>query len=508
MTFDYQTPTQPDILEVIADLSNDEVRTPPSVANAVLDLLPAEVWTDSTLRWLDPGVKTGVFLREITKRLLIGLAEEIPDENKRLEHILKNQVFGIAITELTGLMGRRTLYCSKDASSERSIVKMDTPSGNLWFERTRHLFAKGRCTVCGASEEKFDTEANENYAYAFIHEYGRLRYEEEHQMKFDIIVGNPPYQMEGGAGGTSASPLYQEFVMFAQSLLPRFVLMVIPSRWMAGGRGLEEFRESMLKQRKITHLADFPDAKELFPGIELKGGVCYFLWDRDHSGNAQMTISRGGATHGPVERDFSEFDVLVRDSRALEILRKVMSRKEISISRSISGNTPFGLATNFKSYWSQPRRKTGELELHLFSEGKRKIVYVNSEVVSKNRQLIDSWKVFLPAAYGAGETVPHQILGHSILGKPKAICTQTFLFLGPFESEQAAASAQRFLSTRFARFLVSLRKISQDAQASVYGWVPVQTWDREWTDAELYKKYGITKDEQAYIESMIKEMPA
>jgi len=506
MTFGYQTPTQPDILEVIADLSNDEVRTPPSVANAVLDLLPAEVWTDSTLRWLDPGVKTGVFLREITKRLLVGLAAEIPDEDKRLEHILKNQVFGIAITELTALMGRRTLYCSKDASRDNSIVKMDTASGNLWFERTRHLFAKGRCTVCGASEEKFDAGTKENYAYAFIHEHGRLRYKEDHEMKFDIVVGNPPYQMEGGGGGINDTAIYQHFVEYAIQVSARYVALIIPSRWMSSGRGLESFRSMMLESKKIVAITDFPNGEDVFPGVSNEGGVCYFLWDNHYSGKARIKSVRGAEVVDDSVRDLHEFDVLVRDSRAIAILRKVISDANAFVSAFASADTPFGLASNFAGYTAS-RKKSDDLVLIGATKGKRFRAFVPRFSITKNRQDIDAWKVLVPLARG-GTSVPDQVIGLPEITEPGAICTQTFRYFGPFADEVAAKSFDKYLQTRFVRFLIALRKNSQNTYRETYNWVPNQTWDREWTDAELYKKYGITKDEQAYIESMIKEMPA
>jgi site-specific DNA-methyltransferase (adenine-specific) len=499
--------SQPDILEVIADLSNDEVFTPPRLANQVLDLLPAEVWTNPNLRFLDPGAKTGVFLREVTRRLMDGLSDAIPDEGERLEHILKVMVWGIAITELTSLMARRTLYCSKDATSEHSAVTFQNSSGNVWFNKVEHSFVNGRCKECSAPKD-LEREGRDNYAYAFIHQQGRTQLEKELPVKFDVIIGNPPYQMDGGAGGTSASPLYNVFVEQAKSLNPDYLAMIIPSRWMAGGRGLEDFRENMLNDSKVSHLVDYPNTKDVFPGVEIKGGVCYFLWSSNHKGPAQMTIVRGEEKFGPVSRDLSEFDVLVRDGRALDILHIVQGKGESTIETMISGNTPFGLATNFKGYSKSATKANDEIKIYLFGEGKRSEGFAPDSVVQKNRALIGEWKVLLPAAYGAGETVPHQILGQSIISEPKSACTQTYLTFGPFTNRKQAENAQRYLNTRVARFLVSLRKISQDAQASVYSWVPAQDWDIEWSDDLLTKKYGLSADHWNYIQSMVKEMPA
>lgn len=496
---------QPDILEVISDLSNDEVFTPPRLANQVLDLLPEEIWTNPSLKFLDPGAKTGVFLREVTRRLMIGLGESIPDEQERLEHILREMVWGVAVTELTSLMSRRTLYCSKDASGEHSVVKFANKSGNVWFNRVEHTFVKGRCKECNAPRD-LEREGRDNYAYGFIHENGLVQLKKETPMKFNVIVGNPPYQMDGGAGGTSASPLYNVFVEQAKALNPDYLAMIIPSRWMAGGRGLDEFRENMLTDGKVTHLVDYPNTKDIFPGVDIKGGVCYFLWRSAYKGDAQMTIIRGDEKFGPVARNLGEFDVLVRDGRALDILHQVRNKKEKTLEYMISGNTPFGLATNFKGYSKNPSRAKDEIKIYLYGEGRRSEGFAPDSVVIKNRQLISEWKVLLPAAYGAGETVPHQILGQSILSEPKSACTQTYLTFGPFEDRQQAENALKYLSTRVARFLVSLRKISQDAQASVYSWVPVQDWNVVWTDELLIEKYGITDNQWAYIQSMVKEM--
>ena len=347
MSTDYLAPSQPDILEVIANLSNDAVFTPPRVVNAVLDLLPAEVWSDPTLRWLDPGAKTGVFPREITKRLMAGLAEAIPDETARLEHILREMVFAIATEEITGMMTRRSLYCSKDASSEFSTVRFADQGGNVWRKRVEHAFnEKGTCTECKGTSAELEIEGRDNKAYGFIHADGRQKIDEEMSMKFDVIVGNPPYQMTGGGGGTNDTPLYNVFVEEAIKLNPRFVSMIVPSRWMAGGRGLDEFRAQMLRDKRLRVLVDYSQMESIFPGsADFEGGVSYFLWDRDNPGECSSTYIQGDTTIGPTSRQLDEFDVYVRDERALEILRKALSKNETSVVELVSGDTPFGLPT-------------------------------------------------------------------------------------------------------------------------------------------------------------------
>ena len=506
MNVDYLQTNQPDILDVIANLSNDQVFTPPRIVNAVLDLLPTEVWIDPTLRWLDPGAKTGVFPREITKRLMVGLADAIPKEKARLHHILVGMVFAVATEEITGMMARRSLYCSKDASSESSVSPFTDPAGNVWQKRVEHSFNdKGTCTECRGTREQLELPGRDNKAYGFIHADGRAKIEKEMNMKFDVIVGNPPYQMTGGGGGTNDTPLYNAFVDNAMALNPRYISMIIPSRWMAGGRGLDDFRARMLNDKRLRHLIDSAQMENLFPGVDFEGGVCYFLWDRDNPGDCRSTFIQGDVTVGPVTRNLAEFDVFVRDERALEILRKALKKNEPSIMDLVSGDTPFGLPTNFAGY-RKSGRQPGDLKLLMNQGGKRVEHWVANEVIRKNRKLIGGWKVLVPKAYGERGAIPAQVLGPTLIAGPRTVCSQTYLCVGTFDTKSEAESFVSYLSTRFFRFLVSLRKISQDALRSTYTWVPQQKWDHTWTDAELYKKYGITSDEQGYIDAMIKDM--
>lgn len=501
----------PDILEVIADLSSDEVFTPPRFANAMLDLLPAEVWTDPTLRWLDPGSKTGVFLREITKRLMVGLEEVFPDRQERLEHILREQVFGVAITQLTSWISRRTLYCSKDATADHIPVRMDSPDGHIWFQRVEHTYERnGRCAECGASRDRMERDGQDNHAYGFIHDQGRRAIAEELEMQFDVIVGNPPYQMAGGGGGTNDTPLYNLFVEQAKSLNPRYITMIIPSRWMAGGRGLEEFRASMLSDERIRKLIDYENAHDVFPAVGINGGICYFLWDRDTPGLCQASYYRNGEWIGPIDRSIGEFDVFVRDPRALSILRKVVQASASSFTDLVSGDTPFGLSTNFADFDRGAEPTKEQVRLYANAGTTRIQGAMARETVRKNPHLIDAWKVLVPEAGSGREREKSgidMVLGPPIVAEPGSVCTQTYLAIGPLASSTEAKSVESYLRTRFLRFLVSLRKISQHAMRSVYTWVPQQTWDREWTDAELYDKYDITREEQAYIADRIREMP-
>ncbi len=495
----------PDVLSCIANLSSDEVFTPPQLVNQILDMLPKEIWSDKKATFLDPGCKSGVFLREIAKRLDKGLETQIPDRQKRMNHIFKNQLFGLAITELTSLLSRRSVYCSKTANGKYSVCEFfDDAAGNIRFGRVEHTWENGRCAYCGASKDALDRGAQlETHAYQLIH---TEKPEEIFNMKFDVIIGNPPYHMTGGAGGSSDSSIYHLFVQKAVKLKPRYAVFITPSRWMAGGRGLDDFRAQMLNGGHLRSLTDFPDSGDAFPGVQIKGGICYFLWDAAHSGACNVTRVAGGEEHLQRNRQLGEFDVFVRDERALGILKKVLSKKEPSVIDLVSGDTPFGVATNFEE-WTE-KGGSGKIALHLIKKGKRTIGFMKRVDIRKNTNAIDTWKVLVPKAYGAGETFPHQILGREIVAAPPSSCTQSYLVVAPFQSERAAQSFASYYRTRLFRFLVSLRKITQDALRSTYTWVPQQSWNRMWTDELLYTKYGITQVDIAFIESIVRPMEA
>ena len=506
----------PDVLTCIANLSNDEVFTPPELANRMLDTLTeawaakhngANIWADKTVKFLDPFTKSGVFLREITARLTHGLENEIPDLEMRVSHILTEQVFGIAITQITSLLSRRSVYCSKHAQGEHSIANgFASDDGNIWFQRMEHTWGETKCQFCGAPRAILDRDAGqENYAYAFIHTNSiktRLTEIFGKPMQFDVIIGNPPYQMKGGAGGSSDSSIYHLFVEQAKKLEPKFLSMVVPARWLAGGRGLDEFRKDMLTSGHLRNLTDFPDSGEAFPGVQIKGGICYFLWDNAHIGPCSVTRITGGTEHIQPKRDLSEFDVFIRDEQAVGILHKVKTQFQSGMNELVSNREPFKMESNFNGFHTKQQK--GDIALYRIA-GKRRIDWVPRDQIVKNEHLIDSWKLFVPKAYGAGEALPHQILGKPILAPPPSVCTGSYLAISA-DNEDAALSIQSYYGTKFFRFLVSLRKITQDAFSHMYSWVPVQPWDRQWTDKALYKKYALTEEEVDYIESVIRPM--
>ncbi len=519
----------PDVLTCIANLSNDEVFTPPEFASRMLDTLTetwaannkgANLWADQTVKFLDPCTKSGVFLREITSRLTQGLEQEIPNLEQRVNHILTKQVFGIGITQITSLLARRSVYCSKHAKGEHSIAKgFATDDGNIWFKSMEHTWDGEKCKFCGAGKSVFDrAEGLETHAYAFIHTdniKARLAELFGGNMQFDVIIGNPPYQLNTDGFGTQARPIYHQFVQQAKALNPRLLCMVIPSRWFSGGMGLDEFRESMLTDNRLRSIDDYLSAADVFPGVGLKGGVCYFLWDRDNPGQCGVTTHFKDWPVSTASRPLLEMgvDVFIRFNEGLSIIKKVVTVETGSgvslelpdtkkFMKLVSSIGAFGLESTFKG----KEKKSGN-DLKVYRNGG--VGFISRLEILKEQAVFDKWKIFIGrAAPGTGnrDTYPHRIISTPFIGEPGSISSWTYMYIGPFDTKSEAESAMSYLSCRLTRFLILLHKPSQDTTRKVYTFVPTQKWSKKWTDADLYAKYKLTDSEIAFIEKVVRPM--
>lgn len=514
----------PDVLTCIANLSNDEVFTPPDFANRMLDTLAeawaanhpgsgpgqagANIWADPTVTFLDPCTKSGVFLREITSRLTEGLKDQIPDLRTRVDHILTKQVFGIGITHLTSLLARRSVYCSKHAKGEHSIGSgFATDAGNIWFERMEHTWVGDNCKYCGTGKKTLDrSEELESHAYALIHtDNVKARINEifGKNMQFDVIIGNPPYQLKDGGASASARPIYHQFIEKAIDLDPRYVVMVTPSRWFTGGKGLDDFRSNMLTDRRLRRIVDFIVDRDAFPSVNINGGVNYFVWDRDNESECEIvTVAAGGVWGKPEKRPLDEFDIFIRRNDAVGVLRKVMQKEERRFATHVSSRKPFGLPTDYHGA-SNPS-KTKPIKFY----GSGRVTWVSNDELLTNHGWVNKWKVLIGRATDGNENYPLPIWDQvgPFIARPGEACSETFLVAHVSKSQAEAKNVVAYMSTKFFRFLVSLRKSTQDNKADLFAFVPDLDMTKAWTDKELYKRYGITEKEQALIDELIRTM--
>jgi site-specific DNA-methyltransferase (adenine-specific) len=494
----------PDVLNCIANLSNDEVFTPPELANKMLDLLPQELFSNPKTTFLDPFTKSGVFLREIVKRLDRGLESQIPDRQKRIDHILHNQVFGIACTELTSLLARRSVYCSKHANSKYSVSKFDNEEGNILYKNLKHTWVNGKCKYCGASQAVYDRGSEaEQYAYMFIHTDNPNQFFPN--MKFDVIVGNPPYQLSDGGQAASSKPLYNLFVEQAMRLKPRYLTLIIPARWYAGGKGLDSFRVTMLQNNNLRKLVDYNNSADCFPGVNIAGGVCYFLWNRDNSGSCEIrNVSLQNKDDRSETRMLNEFPILVRNNTAIHIIRKLLTVSNETLDKRVQSYSYFAIRSYERGL---DRKHKNDDVILLSSQGKG--YYEKNKAEDKNG-ILSKYKVIITYAMSGGNKPTSQgdfqVVSSLQILLPNEVCTETYLVLDVFDKLEEAQNMCTYVSTKTFRFLLLQALTSIHITKDSFLFVPLQDFSHPWTDEMLYKKYGLTEEEIAFIESMIRPM--
>lgn len=473
-----------DIFDYIPPQRTNQIFTPRHVVKMMVDLLEEqdpEIFKNKETTFIDLYTKSGLYLTEIAKRLFVGLREVIPDEEERIRWILERQLYGCAPSNIIYNMVKNYVYAGFPEIDDSNLLELDLTE------------------AAKAGQVK----------QVLAERFGR-------EMKFDVIIGNPPYQESDGGDESDtnrtrggAIPLYNLFVDQSKRLDPKYISLIIPSRWYSGGRGLDRFRSEMLSDRRISHLSDFPTASDLFANVEIKGGVCYFLWDSDYQGDCEVR-NVNGDNESTMFRPLLEkdSDVFIRFNEAVNIYRKV-NVKGPSFSSLISAQKPFGLRTYIKGHQSR-----GKNDIVLYENGG--VSFIERERVTINQDWIPKHKVLVTMAYGAGDEFPHQIINMPIYAEPNSCCTETYVVVGPFDSKETALNVINYMKTKLFRFLVMLRKHTQHASRSVYTFVPMQEFslesDIDWSkscsevDQQLYKKYELTKQEISFIESMIRPM--
>ncbi len=500
----FQSVYNPDVLSCIANLSNDEVFTPPELANKMLDMLPQELFENPNTTFLDPCCKSGVFLREIAKRLLKGLERQIPDLEARVAHIFSKQIFGLAITELTSLLSRRSVYCSKFPTSEFSAYQFpeDQPQGNILYRRIAHTWKDDKCIYCGASRNEYDRGAElETHAYQFIH---NIDLKKLFNMKFDVIIGNPPYHLNDGGNNASAQPIYHLFVQQAMKLRPNYLTMIIPSRWYCGGRGLEGFRYQMLNNKKLKMIYDYKKSSDCFLGIRNGGGICYFLIDDNYCSDNVEVFNYSKDYTDKCIRPRLEFglDFFIRDSFVRNIVAKVLSLNEERFSSKVFRQKPYGFRTNYLDY-----KDSGEIKLYT-KKSKTGYGYVQKSEITKNIHTLQQWKVVTSRSTSVPEEDNGQVLrmAQTFIVEPNAVVTESYIVIDVFDCKEDAENCMSYVKTKLFRLLCQVTIVSPDVSTRTFSLVPLQDFSKPWTDEELYAKYGLSEEEIAFIESMIRPM--
>jgi site-specific DNA-methyltransferase (adenine-specific) len=320
-------------------------------------------------------------------------------------------------------------------------------------------------------------------------------------MKFNAIVGNPPYQEMDGGNSESSKPIYNEFVDIAKKIKPNFISLIMPARWYAGGKGLDSFRENMLNDKRMSNLFDFPNSNDCFTNVDVAGGLCYFLWDSNHSDDCIITNNINGEIVS-AKRPINEFGILIRDNKAIPILHKVLAwnKRNKTLAERVSSRKPFGLPTNYNF------RDKG---IPCWFIQKIGLQYADENDITDKFGILDKWKILIPKSPIAGQTdftkpVGFYYDGNVRIAKPGECCTESFIVAGAFDTEKEVQSFKSYLFTKVVRFLLLQMVISQDVTKRCFGFIPdFEKYEGSYSDSQLCKLWGITEVEWEYIDSRI-----
>ncbi|MGM0855880.1 MAG: Eco57I restriction-modification methylase domain-containing protein [Pseudomonadota bacterium] len=543
-----------DILSLFEALNNHEVFTPPRVARSMLDMLPDNIWQNPDTRILDPCTKSGVFLRESFYRLFDGLQEKgehkaldghtynLSEPQQRINHILKNMLFGIATSELTSYVARRTLYGVMEADTDKQLAALDSfeQSSNFhdWSEAEKWRFVDrnkfneyyDHRLFCTPDYAGFESEGNifypadevarkvvENGSYEIEDMYYPfIEKDTKHKkivdicggsMKFDVIIGNPPYQISDGGSGTgiSAKPIYHTFVESAINMSPKHICMITPSRWFGGGKGLNNFRRRMLSDSRIAKIVDYPNSKDCFPGVNIAGGVNYFLWSKDNKGGCEFS---GKTYKGFVSgiRDITKYNVLIRDNIAAEIIDKIAQKEPIGfLKEQVLSRNPYGLN-------SKQRGRDSKANCDVKMTHSKGFGYIKKEDLSSNQDTVDKYKVTIGKVVpsnGEVDVTPekgYRVITTPIIQGPNVVVTESYLVIGCFDTLKEASNFSEFMKLKLPRFIMKQSLTSMNISKDDFQFVPILDWTVKWTDEAIYNKFSLSDEEINYVNYIMREI--
>lgn len=556
----YATTHTSQVLTFTSNISQNEIMVTRKMAEQMISHIPEENFSDPDTTYFESSSYNGICLKIFAEKLYVGLEKVIPNKLERLNHIFKNQLYGIATSKVAAAMVRKTLYGSRYAcaiGNKTSLDKIKTFSiveftdedvgktffcgnkaqGNIRFNiNSKHDYSKGNiCSCCGANKNIY---GENEYAYEFIH-LANKNIERLKAMKFTVIIGNPPYQLSDTSLSASATPIYNKFIEQAKLLDPKYIIMIIPSRWMVGGKGLDTFRKEMLEDKHILVLHDYLDASECFQGVDIKGGVCYFVRDRDKEDKCTIVTHDKGKTTTSIRylKEDCDDDIFIRKPELISIKNKVWNDKaQISFSNIVSPRKPYGFCSDFfnpkeektidgkrvkidvttqEKYGLEPAKDTGtdeDYKIIGLENTVRCWKYLDKDYKFPKISNLNNYKLFISKAYGSGKY--GEKINNLIIAEPKQVCTETFVEIGGLHSKEEANNCNKYMQTKFFTALLGIAKITQNTSAKVYGYIPLQDFtnksDIDWNksiseiDEILYKKYGFTKEDIEFINKNVK----
>ena len=330
-------------------------------------------------------------------------------------------------------------------------------------------------------------------------------------MKFDAIVGNPPYQeMDGGGKGYSAKPVYNYFVGEAKAIEPHYISMITPSRWFSGGKGLDDFRAEMLQDKHLRKIVDYADNEALFSNVSIVGGVNYFLWDSSYNGDCEVTSIRG-ENAVTLNRDLSEYDIFIRNNNALQLIRRMEASSDRKMDDVVYPRNVFGISSDLRGQDNKDEKH----QLALFSSQKSNSMamsYISGDEVQKQHELIEKYKVIMGKVVprggevGVDPSVGYRVTSTLQVLSPGSVFTDSYLLLAAFESKAEAIHFAEYMCLKFPRFLLHETYSSMNISKQNFRFVPFLDYSKEWTDEELFKRYGCNEEEISMIESIIRPM--